>query len=1450
MFLREVWVYVYAHSAGGVSRGARGYPNRELAAIQKKIGKFEIIGELGRGAMGVVYRGKDPFIGRTVAIKTITGNFTDNPDLLERFYREARAAGALQHPNIVTIYDMGEDNGTPYIAMELLEGDDLSHLVDKEREEGGQNPLPASIKLNYIVQVCRALEYAHKRNIVHRDIKPGNIVVTNEGTVKVVDFGIARLTDTSSTSSGMLIGTIDYMSPEQIRGEKVDGRSDIWAVGVMMYEILTYTKPFLGGNITAVMFAIVSQEPKSIRDLRPDLPPEVDDIMRRIFKKEPGERYQSMEELLTELEPVARRMQQDSVGQLVTQSETLLNKGEFQRAKELLKQALVLDTSHLHAKTLLERVNSEIRRSEVMPKLTGMVANAEKLFAAGNLEEARREADAALHLDSNFMPARELLGKVQEAEMQFKMVQTGMREARQHLAEGSLTAAEQSLDRILKAAPDNQEAQALRKQIGEEKERRGKRKQLTDGVQKARQLWTAQQFDDALNVLATLEKDFPGESEVVKLVEAVRADQSQDEIQRSLAEARKLLGAQSFNEALGTLDKLLQRYPNESAAVKLRELVLQERGEHAKQLRLQKELESLKRLVNEEKFADAISNGESLLKEFPDDFELGRLVEFAKTQRSQQDVLKRKQSRNQEINNLVQANNFDGAITTCQDALKDFPGDAEFKQRLEQVTAQQKEFKNRERQRLLDERLREMKQFIERGDLTGAIDIGNRTVVQTGKDTDLTKLMEMAKQERSLRDQRRKHDEQTLKSIELLESKKFDEAAKILRVLDRDDIMDPRVPALLRAAEDHRVPTKEELTLMRSKPVQGAEGGEGDKTRVGGIGGLGGKPAPAPAGDTGGSGATRVIRTSGGTDLDETVKSKTPLVPTQAPAAAVPAAMNAAVAAPPTPVEEKTAVIPPVGESTVVAPPKPKEEKKKQKEKGKKEEVDAATATAVASPAPKVEPKPEIKPPIAPPPPAPAKPAAQPSASVAPVKEAPAKPAVEERKEPPKAPSYEPAAPPAKKGGMGMIIGGVVAAVVIGVGVYMFVGGNKQPASTTEQPATTTTATQPTSSSPSTTTPAVQPPPPVVQTGPSPDEKKATEMIQLAMKTAAKGDYDGGRKKLNDAESFVKSKNLNSSFLGTIQTDRTQIDKVQSNKELAATLKQSNDLFDQASGGIAAGQWDAATKALDQLQGLGEGAAHKDEIPSLRSQIEGGKKLDAQFAQAQSQASSNDEGTLMSAKATMDAIANANGRHAAEARSASQKLEAKINTLKADAQKSEVARLAKEKADKVSELKGEINRLIGANDYAGARNKLGELQGLGENTGAISSEIESAEKRYQSSLHGAQCQVLQVSHEKWTNPFNAGTELNQAFLDADLQLNAGANCGFSTELLQSAPKGEARLQVVVDTNGGVIDGQFMSGYANPGPSWLAAAKGGWHFSAPKVNGKPVKTRVTVAIHFK
>jgi serine/threonine protein kinase len=312
--------------------------------------------------MGVVFKGRDPFIGRLVAIKTITAEIADNPEFLERFRREAQAAGGLQHPNIVTIYEMSEFEGTPFIAMEYLEGESLEKKID------GQARIPLVHKLGCLVQTCRALDYAHRRGVIHRDVKPGNIVVTSEGIVKVVDFGIARMVDTSKTQTGMMLGTLSYMAPEQIAGKHADQRCDIWALGVVMYELLAYRRPYDGDNHAALLMSILHEEPRPLREAVPECPQALEAVVLRALRKAPEQRYQTMEALLVDLEPIWSAMQRDAVQKLMTHGRELMESGRLEEASTVLRKSLSLDTGNTAVKALYDRVNAMLGESLRAPE--------------------------------------------------------------------------------------------------------------------------------------------------------------------------------------------------------------------------------------------------------------------------------------------------------------------------------------------------------------------------------------------------------------------------------------------------------------------------------------------------------------------------------------------------------------------------------------------------------------------------------------------------------------------------------------------------------------------------------------------------------------------------------------------------------------------------------------------------------------------------------------------------------------------------------------------------------------------------------------------------------------------------------------------------------------------------------------------------------------------------
>lgn len=269
--------------------------------MEKSFGKYRVEKELGRGAMGIVYHAFDTVLERDVAIKTISSTIREE-HLKERFIREARAAGKLLHPNVVTIYDFGVEDDRPFIVMEYLEGEDLYKLISEKA------PIDIKEKLEIIRQICIGLDYAHQNKVYHRDIKPANIRLTMDGTVKIVDFGLAIIQTSSLTQSGSFLGTPNYTAPERLRGESASGQSDQFAVGIVLYELLTYCRAFEGETVSTVMYQVLNKEPRSLDPKMKGQFPELETIIYRAVAKGPDQRYGSMKEMADDIGVVLQKM--------------------------------------------------------------------------------------------------------------------------------------------------------------------------------------------------------------------------------------------------------------------------------------------------------------------------------------------------------------------------------------------------------------------------------------------------------------------------------------------------------------------------------------------------------------------------------------------------------------------------------------------------------------------------------------------------------------------------------------------------------------------------------------------------------------------------------------------------------------------------------------------------------------------------------------------------------------------------------------------------------------------------------------------------------------------------------------------------------------------------------------------------------------------------------------
>ena len=352
---------------------------------QLKIGKYELLEKIGEGGFGIVYRGRDPLLNRQVAVKILKGDAASAPDFVERFRREARLAAALRHPNIVNVIEVGENDGRYFLVMDLLPGGTLSHLLTKG------NPLPLRRVIGLLEPIADALDYAHKKGMIHRDVKPSNIILNEDGQPVLTDFGLGKsLDEGGGTTTGLALGTAEYMAPEQILGRTAGPATDLYALGVIAYQMLTGQLPFSGSTPFTIQKGHAEQTPPDPRQVNPALGEELAGILFKSLNKITETRYQSGLEFITALKLSAAREEEKYWEGLYREANTLMEQGKFAAA---LQKWEVLQEAHPNYRDVLSRV-------ELCRKKVELQERYEKL--SRTLHDAKQEAREILGIDNNF----------------------------------------------------------------------------------------------------------------------------------------------------------------------------------------------------------------------------------------------------------------------------------------------------------------------------------------------------------------------------------------------------------------------------------------------------------------------------------------------------------------------------------------------------------------------------------------------------------------------------------------------------------------------------------------------------------------------------------------------------------------------------------------------------------------------------------------------------------------------------------------------------------------------------------------------------------------------------------------------------------------------------------------------------------------------------------------
>jgi serine/threonine protein kinase len=640
-----------------------------------KIGKYEVIDVIGRGGMGIVYKATDPQLDRLVAIKMMTVGYAEDPDVLKRFYREAQSTGNLHHANIVTVYDLGDQDGNPYLVMEYLEGESLDAVISSRRA------LTVLDKVQLILETCRGLNYAHERGVIHRDIKPGNIMVSKNGSVKLVDFGIAHIASKTLTRTGQIMGSINYMSPEQINGRPpVDQRTDIFSTGVVLYQLFTYVLPFEGESTAATMFKIMHDPPPPLDRYLKVYPKELESIVLRALAKNREDRYPSADEFALDLLQVHEQLKDEVVARHLQEAEAFVRKGELNRARDQLLQLLKLDQKHTQAIRLLRQVQQKFEKEQGVEQARQLRAKAEESYEHADFEAALLYLDRAIAVDTSNPELPKFRELIRETKLKSEELQRALRRAEILHERGDLDAAKQAADEALEINSNDTQAKALYRIIHRDWVERSRQLQLEGLLQSARREISQHNLTAALNILGQAETLDPQGGRVRALVEEVNAIRDQErrrkELERIHREVEDALNRDDYETASVRVEQGLKEFPQDRGLLQFKALAARQRAAAERRLFVQQKVSTVRQLLDTGKAAEALAVLRNALREVPQEPQLETLLAVAQEQVAQDEQTRRRaglEAINHSIEEALSHEDYEGAGALVEEGLKQFP---------------------------------------------------------------------------------------------------------------------------------------------------------------------------------------------------------------------------------------------------------------------------------------------------------------------------------------------------------------------------------------------------------------------------------------------------------------------------------------------------------------------------------------------------------------------------------------------------------------------------------------------------------------------------------------------------------------------------------------------------------------------------------------------------------